>query len=393
MKIVDIREATVPIGSPIRNADIAFDTMTASALAVMTDIRRGGAPVVGLAFDSIGRYGHGALLRERFIPRLLAAAPDDYLDDETGTIDPFKVWAIVMRNEKPGGHGERAGAVGLIDAAVWDLVAKLEERPLWAVLADRFGSGAGGGPPRVSVYAAGGHYRAGGDLDGLAVEIAGYRERGYRRVKIKIGGAPLDEDRRRIEAALTIVGSGDELAVDGNGSFDRDTAFAYADALDPLGLAWLEEPVDPLDFTLHAELAAHTATPIGTGENLFSAADTRNLMRHGGLRPDRDFIQLDISLSYGLVEYLRVLETGAQLGWARDRFLPHVGHLLALSAAAGLGLAGCEAAPDPALPFGGFPDDVQVEDGRVRPSARPGVGIEGKANLYALFRDRLALEA
>ncbi|MDH3233053.1 MAG: mandelate racemase [Alphaproteobacteria bacterium] len=392
MRIVDIREATVSIGSSIRNADIAFDTMTASALAVITDVRRGGKPVVGLAFDSIGRYGHGALLRERFIPRLLDAAPDDYLDEATGAIDPFKVWTIAMRNEKPGGHGERAGAVGLIDAAIWDLVAKLEERPLWALLADRFGDGAGA-PPRVPVYAAGGYYRDGGDLDGLKREIAGYRERGYRRVKIKIGGAPLDEDRRRIEAALEIVGSGSELAVDGNGSFDRDTAFAYADALAPMGLAWLEEPVDPLDFCLHAELAAHTEMPIGTGENLFSAADARNLMRHGGLRPDRDFIQLDISLSYGLVEYLRVLETGAQHGWTRGRFLPHVGHLLALSATAGLGLAGCEAAADPALPFGGFPGDVTVEDGHVTPSARPGVGIEGKANLYALFYDRLALEA
>jgi len=390
MRIVDIRETTVPVGAPMRNAGISFDAMTASALAIVSDKKRNGRPVCGLAFDSIGRYGHGALLRERFIPRLLAAEPDDYRDDSGASIDPLKLWSVAMRNEKPGGHGERAGAVGLIDAAVWDLVAKLEERPLWAVLADRFGPGAGA-VPRVPVYAAGGHYREDGDLAALASEIASYRERGYRRVKIKIGGAPLDNDLRRVEAALSVVGAGDDLAVDGNGSFDRETAFDYADALAPYGLAWLEEPVDPLDFALLAEVAERYKAPLATGENLFSAADARNLLRYGGLRAEQDFIQLDISLSYGLVEYLRVLETGKAFGWARGRFLPHAGHLLALSAAAGLGLAGCEAAPDPALPFGGFGDDIPVEDGHVRPSDRPGVGIEGKANLYGLFRDRLGV--
>ena len=133
MKIVAIHEATLPIGSAMRNASIAFDQMTASALVIRTDESIGGEALVGLAFDSIGRYGKGGLLRERFIPRLLAAAPSDLLD-EHGHIDPARCVAVLMRGEKQGGHGERPGAVGLLDAALWDLRAKQMGLPLWQCL-------------------------------------------------------------------------------------------------------------------------------------------------------------------------------------------------------------------------------------------------------------------
>ena len=389
MRILAIREKTVPLASSLRNANIGFGAMTASALVVATDAVREGKPVNGLAFDSIGRYGHGGLLRERFIPRLLAAKPEDYADARGDNIDPAKLWAIAMQDEKPGGHGERPGAVGLIDAAAWDIVAKLEGKPLWRVLAERFGEDGMAPDGSVAVYASGGHYRPSGDLDGLKDEIRRYVDLGHMRIKIKIGGAPLAADLKRVEAALAILGTGSALALDCNGTFDRARAFEYLDALAPYGLAWLEEPVDPLDFELHRELAATTPMPLATGENIFSVADARNLLRHGGLRPARDWLQMDISLSYGIVEYLRMLEVMAAHGWSRRRALPHAGHLLALHAAAGLGLGGHESAPDPTHLIGGFPDGVSVEHGTVRAPEDPGVGIERKANLYAVFRDLL----
>src|ERR1700722_6460648 len=246
MRIVAIREKTVALSSAVRNAAISFAGMTASALALVTDVRRDGRPVVGLAFDSIGRYGHGGLLRERFLPRLAAAAPEDYADETRGTIDPAKIWAIVMRDEKPGGHGERPGAVGLIDAAAWDLAAKIEEKPLWHLLAERFRDGK---PQlRVPVYASGGHYWAGDDLAGLQEEMRRYRALGFSRAKIKAGGAPLDHDRRRVEAALAGLGAGGKLAVDCNGTFSRARAEEMFAAFSPYELAWIEEPVDPLDY-------------------------------------------------------------------------------------------------------------------------------------------------
>jgi L-alanine-DL-glutamate epimerase-like enolase superfamily enzyme len=382
MRIAEIRERTVSLSSSMRNASIGFGGMTASAVVVVSDVIERGKPVVGLAFDSPGRYGHGGLLRERFIPRLLAADPDEYCAESGANFDPHRVWAIVMRDEKPGGHGERSGAVGLIDAAVWDLVAKLERKPLWSVLAERAGRSADG--IRVPVYATGGHYRDGDDLAHLRDEVRRHVALGYKRVKIKICGAPLAEDRKRIEAAIAILGSSTALAVDCNGTLSRAAAFELVRALAEYDLAWIEEPVDPLDYALHEEVAARCLLPLATGENIFSAADTLNLMRYGGLRRDRDFLQMDVSLSYGIVEYLRMLEIVESHGWSRLRCFPHAGNLLAFNVVAGLGLGGHETAP-----LGDFPLGLDVEDGCIRPGDVPGVGFERSRNLLDVFGDLL----
>ena len=381
MRITEIREATVSIPSPYRTASIHFDAMTASVVAIHTDARRDGRKIIGLAFDSVGRYGHGGLLRERFIPRLLAADPATYADD-AGGIDPERAWTVMMRNEKPGGHGERAGAVGLLDAALWDIVAKHEGRPLWRTLADRYNGGRGDG--WVALYASGGHYRDTDDLPHLRAEISRARDAGHDHFKIKIGAIPLGQDLRRVEAALAAIGNG-RLAVDGNGCFDRETAFAYASALSEYDLAWLEEPVDPLDFQLHAELARAWPIPLATGENLFSAADARNLLRYGGLRRDRDLLQFDISLSYGVVEYMRIVRLFEERGWNRSQCVPHAGHLLALHAVAGLGLGRFETASDPESPFGEVPAGTTIEDGRAHLADVPGAGFEATPRLMTLF--------
>jgi D(-)-tartrate dehydratase len=385
-RIIAVREQTIGLSSGSRNADIDFTEMTASAVVLVSDLMRHGKPVVGLAFDSIGRYGHGGLLRERFFPRLLSADPEDYAAGRGTGIDPVKIWSLVMRNEKAGGHGERPGAVGLIDAASWDLQAKLEDKPLWRLLQEQF---PGTTDRSVPVYASGGQYRVVDDLVGLGEEIRRCRDLGYTRFKIKTGGLPLDADRRRIETVLELLGSeASALAVDCNCGFDRDTAPWRLAALDRYGLAWIEDPVDPLDYALQAEIAPSVATPLAMGENIFSSADTRNLLRYGGLRPDRDLFNMDISLSYGIVEYLRVLELLAARGWSRRQCWPHAGHLLSLHACVGLGLGGHETAPFH-NPIGGFPDDVRIEDGRIQPGETPGLGLERKPHLAPIFSGML----
>src|ERR1700738_257306 len=176
MKILDIREIAVPIKSDIRNAYIDFSQMTVSALALITDVVRDGKRVVGFGFNSNGRYAPSGLLRERFIPRLQQAKPDSLLGDD-GLIDPFKAWDAMMRTGKPGGHGERSVAVGVLDMALWDVVAKASGVPLWQLLATRYR-----GVPadeRAWVYAAGGYYYPGKDIEQLQAEMRSYRERGY----------------------------------------------------------------------------------------------------------------------------------------------------------------------------------------------------------------------
>src|SRR3979411_1835427 len=233
--IVDVREVTKPISSPIRNAYIDFTKMTTSLVAVVTDTLRDGRPVVGYGFNSNGRYGQGGLIRERFAPRLMEADPKTLLDGTGDNLDPDKIWATLMSNEKPGGHGERSVAVGTIDMAVWDAVAKIAGKPLFRLLAERHGRTAN---PRVFVYAAGGYYYPGKDLSALRGERGGDPELGYNIGKMKIGGAPISEDRKRIEAVLNEIGAQAQLAVDANGRFDLETAIAYAKMLRDYPLFW-----------------------------------------------------------------------------------------------------------------------------------------------------------
>ena len=385
MRIVDIQERTASIASDIRNAFIDFSKMTVSVVAVTTDVVKGGESVVGYGFNSNGRYAQGALLRERFIPRVLEADPAALLNDAGDNLDPARIWDQLMRNEKPGGHGERSVAVGVVDMAVWDAVAKIEGKPLHRLLAERFRGGEV--DEKVFVYAAGGYYYPGKGVGELQDEVRSYLALGYDVVKIKIGGADLAADLERIEAVLEVVGAGERLAVDANGRFDLKTAIAYARALEPYGLRWYEEAGDPLDYALQAELARHYEGPMATGENLFSMQDSRNLLRYGGMRPDRDVLQMDPVLSYGLVEYLRTLDALRELGWSPRHCIPHGGHQFALSIAAGLGLGGNESYPHVFRPFGGFADSTPVEGSLVGLPEVPGIGFEDKGELFALFEE------
>ena len=383
MKIVDIREKTIPISSSIRNAYIDFSKMTASLVAVVTDVEVDGRRVVGYGFNSNGRYGQGGLIRERFRNRILEAEPESLLNAKGDNLDPHKIWDVMMSNEKPGGHGERSVAVGTLDMAIWDATAKIANKPLFRLLAEMKGVEAN---PRVFVYAAGGYYYPGKDLSALRQEMRGYLNRGYNVVKMKIGGASLEEDRRRIEAVLEEIGSEARLAVDANGRFDLETGIAYAKMLRDYPLFWYEEVGDPLDYSLQAALSEFYPGSMATGENLFSHQDARNLLRYGGMRPDRDYLQFDCALSYGLVEYLRTLDVLEQFGWSPSRCVPHGGHQMSLNIAAGLGLGGNESYPDLFQPYGGFPDSVKVEDGHIIMPELPGIGFEGKSDLIKEMR-------
>lgn len=385
MRIVDVRETTVPIASPIKNAFISFSKMTCSLVAVVTDVVRDGTLVVGYGFHSNGRYAQSGLMQERFLPRLREANAGSLLNDTGDNLDPERIWATLMKDEKPGGHGERCVAVGAIDMAVWDAVAKIANKPLFRLLADRFDRQA---DPVVFIYSAGGYYEEGKGVKELRAEMRRFLDGGYGVVKMKIGNG-LDEDRPRIEAVLLELDGKARLAVDANGKFNREEALSYAKALQQYPLFWFEEPGDPLDFDLQKAVAETYPGPLATGENLFSHQDARNLLRYAGMRKDRDWLQFDPALAYGLTEYLRTLKVVREAGWELSRCIPHGGHQMALNIAAGLGLGGNEIYPGLFQPFGGFPDSVKVENSRIVMPELPGIGFEGKADLIGVMRQLL----
>ncbi len=389
MRIVDIRECAVPLKSEIRNSSFDFSEMTTSVVAVLTDVVREGRPVTGFSFNSTGRYACGAAMRARFIPRILAADPRALLDDANANFDPEKILALMMQREKSGGHSERSIAIGTIEVAVWDAVAKIAGTPLHRLLAERYNGGKAAG--RVFCYVGGGWYFPGQTVRDLQDEMRRHLDAGYTMVKMKVGGLPLAEDVRRVEAVKAILPAGAQLAVDANSKFGRDEALAYAQALAPFGLRWFEEPCDPLDFALLAEIASRYAPPLATGENLFSTQDVENLVRFGGLRPERnDVIQVDPPHAYGIVQYARTVAMLERRGWPRGALFPHGGNQMSLAIAAGFGLAGAESYPGVFGAFGGFADDAALDGGYLALSERPGIGFEGQSALYAIMRELAA---
>jgi hypothetical protein len=172
MRITKILERPVGLragsdGGPA-TAVVNFSSHTVSLVAVFTDVIRAGKPVVGVAFDSIGRFAQSGILRDRMIPRLGTASPDALLD-ASGRIDPAAVLACALADEKPGGHGDRAAAAAALELACWDLNAKLGDEPAYLTIARHFGRQ----PAAVAVYAAGGYYYPDRGLDPCAPRCAG----------------------------------------------------------------------------------------------------------------------------------------------------------------------------------------------------------------------------
>jgi len=385
MRIVDVRETAVPLNSTLANSSIDFSEMTTSAVAVITDVVRNGKPVCGFAFNSTGRYACGAQMRARFIPRLLKAKPETLLDD-TGNFAPEKFLAVMMQNEKSGGHSERSVGIGTIEVALWDALAKIAEKPLHVLLAERFNGGKI--VSSVFCYVGGGWYAPGKTTNDLQDEMRRHLDAGYTMVKMKVGGMALADDLARVEAVKSVLPKSGQLAVDANSKFDRAQALDYARGLAPFGLRWFEEPCDPLDFALLAEIAAAYKPPLSTGENLFSTQDVENLVRFGGLKPGRnDVIQIDPPQAYGITQYAHTLDMLARHGWPRSALFPHGGNQMSLAIAAGFGVGGAESYPGVFGDFGGFADDARIENGFISLSDRPGIGFEGHARLYKIMRE------
>lgn len=389
MRIVDIRETAIPLKSNLRNSGFDFSEMTTSVVAVITDVVRDGKKVAGFAFNSTGRYACGAQMRDRFIPRIMKAPPDSLLDASGNNIDPVKVLACMMQREKAGGHTERSVAIGTIETALWDAVAKIEGKPLHRVLADRYSGGKLS--DKVFCYVGGGWYTPGQTFKDVQDEMRRHLDDGYTMVKMKVGGLPLAEDVKRVEAVKSILPSGTLLAVDANCKFQREEGLAYAKALKQFDLRWFEEPCDPIDFALLAEIGDAYGLAMSTGENLFSTQDVENLVRFGGMKAERnDVIQVDPPQAYGIAQYARTVAMLEKHKWPRSGLFPHGGNLMSLAIAAGFGLGGAESYPGVFGAFAGYADDHKVENGYLTLSDRPGIGFEGQSALYAIMKELVA---
>ncbi|MFL5578555.1 MAG: enolase C-terminal domain-like protein [Gemmatimonadaceae bacterium] len=381
MRIIDIREHTIPVA---RYADVATAPggLTTSLVSVTTDVVRNGRTVVGYGFASVGRYGQGGLIRERFAPRLLAAAGRQLSSADGGDLDPLACWAAMMAGEKPGGHGERCVAVGTLDMAIWDAAAKIADAPLCRFIQRRLGMD-DWLLSRVPVYAGGGYPYPENDLERLSEEIRRFLDLGFTHAKIKIGAADVGSDLRRVDVAASLLGAEARLAVDAMNVYTPETAPAVVAALAGRKLWWFEDPCDPLDFETQARVAELCPFPIAVGEALFSLAEAKLLDRHGGVHRDRDILVFDPVHCYGLTGYLQIVDWLLGRGWRRTAFWPHGGSLFCQHIVAALGLGGAEINPVAFAPFRGLAEGQTLTDGEVSLPDGPGIGFETHREIRA----------
>ena len=376
MRVRKIVERSVKVDSNVRNARVDLSQMTVTAVAVVTDVVRGGHPVVGFAFNSFGRYACGGPLRERFIPRVMQAAADELVDVTGENFDPAKLVRYLLAREKAGGHAERSMAVGTLEIALWDIVAKIEGRPLYRVLADRFA------PAAVDVtslpaYAAGGFYGASDPVASVRDEVKEWRDLGFVDAKIKGGDA--DIDPRRIEAVIAVMNGRGRLALDLSCVFDAPGAVAYTRLVKRYDPWWLEEPCDPLNYQGYADVSAE-GVQVAAGENLFAAQEFDAFLTYARmagpviLMPDPPFV-------YGMTGLLQTIAVAERHGIPRNAIFPHGGNMMSLHAVAGLSLGAVEAYPGQFGIFGGFSNEITIGEGRATLPAKSGHRIRATAGV------------
>ena len=382
MKIIDIKENPIKLNLSLSNSMFSFKEMTTSIVKVVID--DGVNTHTGYAFNSTGRYACGDQMRNRFIPRLLNATDNDLLDDD-GCIDTMKALHVMLVGEKPGGDMERSVPIGTIETALWDAIAKSKNLPLYKLLSIKFPNYTS--TNKMFCYVGGGYYDVGKTIDDLKDEIKRNFDNGYRLMKIKIGGAPIKEDIKRVEAAIEATGSADKVALDANGGLKETNYINYAKELSSYGLKWFEEPTHPSNFQRYNEFIDLYGNAVAGGENLYSIQDFLNLTRYGGFRESQDIIQIDVPQSYGISYFNEVLKELTTINWDVSSIMPHGGNQMSLHIACGFGLSMCEAYPNVFGVFSGYDDDYKLNEGYLELNDNPGIGFEGQNDLFNLFKN------
>ena len=295
---------------------------------------------------------------------------------------------MAVRTRQYGRRGIVMNAISGIDIALWDIAGKVAKLPVYQLL--------GACRDRVEAYASGGFYEEGKGTDGIAAEAEGYRARGFKGMKMKIGRNPStqthlrhlaansrlcevepEEDIARVAAVRRALGPRSKLMVDVNCAWSPAMAIEMGRAFEPHNLYWIEEPVATDDIDGSAQVAAALATPIAGYETEIGLYGFRELIARNAV----DIVQTDLAWTGGFSECRRI----AAYAQAHHRMVaPH--------AFAGAVLLAASLHFVASIPNGlivefdqnpnGLRDEllkepIQAEkDGTIRLSERPGLGIE-----------------
>jgi D-galactarolactone cycloisomerase len=287
-----------------------------------------------------------------------------------------------LTTPRPGGMGGRDGlppplprsarpqvmaAIAGIDIALWDIRGKAAGMPVYRLL--------GGEKRPIFSYATGGYYQLGAPDKVYADELAGYARAGFRAVKLKTGGGSVADEARRVRAVREALGKDVALMLDMNAPYDLDDCIAFARAVEPLDIFWLEEPLhwylQPADFV---RLAAATTIPLAHGERELTRFTVRDFIAAGAIR----YVQFDSTRYAGFTEALRVAQLAEQHG---VMIAPHTvpelhGHLVAAFPRCGFGVESHGDDHRDPVSHGLYRERAQVKGSYLHLNDRPGFGVE-----------------
>jgi D-galactarolactone cycloisomerase len=211
-------------------------------------------------------------------------------------------------------------AIACVDCAVWDVLGKARDQNVCALL--------GGGRAALPIISIGGYYVEGKTLADIGREMEAYRRAGMAGCKFKVGGMTPAEDARRVEAARHAAGPDFVLAVDANCAWSVEQAIDFARLVEPLGIAWFEEPCHWYDdAAMMARVRKETRIPITAGQSEITSHGVRRLLEAGAV----DLVNVDASECGGVSEWRRAaaLAQAAGLRMAHHEESQIAQHLLA----------------------------------------------------------------
>ncbi len=353
-----------PLGGAIADSMQSVENLEIVGIRISTD-----AGITGTGYTITVGYG-GSVIQE--------VLDTLYAGELTGR-DPHDVRDIWQRLYFGKAHWiGRAGATTMaqaaVDIALWDIIAKAAERPLWQVL----GAATAGTVPVYNTHAGWLNF----SIPQLQDEARRLLDQGYTALKMKVGLPDGDEDYRRVRAVRDLVGEQCVLMADANQKWDLRQATRAAQRLEELGLAWLEEPLHPDDIPAHHALKDATSIPIALGEHVYTTHAFRDYLASGAV----DVVQVDVCRIGGITPWLEVAAMANAHG---VRVCPHAGDLMQVHQHL------VRVIPNrwyleviPLWEVGPFQHQIRIENGVCLPPVEPGASTDITSAAFEKFRIR-----
>ena len=312
-RVLRWRGKTVPL--PPHFCTNPMDLLELPEASMQTFTFHGWLVVEVFTNDGLVGLGNAALA-----PQVTKQVIDLYLKPLLVGQDPWdieRLWQHMYRKTMAFGRkGIGMVAISAVDIALWDLLGKSAQQPVYRLLGGRTKT-------RIPVYASR-LYSV--ELSELEREAKSYKDEGYQAMKLRFGWGPADGARgieRNLELVRTVrdsVGDGIDIMADAYMGWTLDYAKRMLPLLEPFGLRWLEEPVIPDDIRGYVELKSYGRIPLAGGEHEFTLYGFRDLLEARAL----DYIQFDTNRVGGITQARKI----AALAEAHSvPVIPHAGQM------------------------------------------------------------------